>query len=179
MAEETYLNQVCQEKFSCLHFVLRFIATVTDTNFLMFATLLYVNDFILMDKQLFIHTCSRYIGGVIVALISMPLLAQCLPRRTPPHDSRLVLNHSLYDCPNFQIKNSFPCINVFNAVMITTLGFNTSDPLQVTHGTTIISVVVLLTCLSCIYCGTHHASDTLAGYVAGIGGVLLIYFISE
>jgi hypothetical protein len=158
--QEKQLTLVCQQYLKCLDYPFRIISTLTDTNTLFIFMLMYINDFMLIDQQLFINTFDLQKGACMMVLMSLPFVARIFSKRPPPLHDRVIVDNSACQCSNFQVQNSFPCINVMNVLVLSHCGSSINTP-------STSSMLVLLTSLSCVYSGTHYVSDTFIGCVFG------------
>ena len=155
MSQEKVINQTCQRTLYWLDYPLRVIETITNTKTQMIFILLYVNDYIIIDYNLFINTINVRKCIAILSILALPFCAKCFPTRPPPH---VMSRGTIADKSFYRLDHSFPCVNVMNAIIVTRYLINT--PM-------ISAMVVLLTSLACVYCGTHFVSDTFFGYVFG------------
>lgn len=145
--------------------------------------LLYINDWILVDNQLFIHTIDQETISVIVTMITLPFVPTIFPYRAPPHCvddncdncDRVVNNKSLYFSNIYFSNTSFPCINVVNVLLLHYI-YSMYVPLQ-SSPMLVLTIMTLLTSLACVYCGTHYLSDTLVGYMVGTAVLYCVGFL--
>ena len=170
MSQEQIINIVCQRLLCWLDFPLRIIEAFTNTKTQLVIVLMYVNDYLILDQQLFIHTIDVRKCIAIMSIMAMPLVATVFPPRPPPYNSlgtavgpgaavgQHVASSTIENRSFYQTHHCFPCINVMNCLVLTR--FLVDTPL-------VSSVTVLLTSLSCVYCGTHFMSDTFFGYLFG------------
>ena len=168
MSQEKVINHACQRLLYWLDYPLRSMEAFTNSKTLTVVALMYVNDYIILDKQLFIHTIDVRKCIAIMSIITLPLLATVFPPRPPPYAGSFVGSHGLpiqgiiENKSLYETQHSFPCINVMNCIILTRYLVNT--PM-------VASMMVLLTSMSCVYCGTHFMSDTFFGYLFGMLGV--------